>query len=100
MHSNAAGPTGSRADTTGEVAPSLKCIRTPSGPTGIYILLYEITFVHADALFISLYKGYWSGTRGSSLIHAFFLMITAQSTCTGAAAAAVAGAAAECQCAR
>ena len=43
MHSNADGPAGSRADATGEVAPSLKCIRGPSGPTGIYILLYEIT---------------------------------------------------------
>ena len=43
MHSNADGPAGSRADATGEVAPSLKWIRGPSGPTGIYILLYDIS---------------------------------------------------------
>ena len=42
MHSISTGPTGSRADTTGEVAPSLKSIQTHSGSTGIYILLYEI----------------------------------------------------------
>ena len=36
MHSNAAGPTGSRADTTGEVAPSLKCIRTHSGSVRVF----------------------------------------------------------------
>ena len=39
------------------------------------------------------------GLGDRHLFMLFFLMITAQSTCTGAAAA-VAGAAAECQCAR
>ena len=36
-------PTSNRSSTTGEVAPSPKCLRTHSGPTGIYILLYEIS---------------------------------------------------------
>ena len=47
----------------------------------MYIRLLLNVFVHGDALFISLYKGYWSGTRGSSFIHAFFpdLFITSTS---------------------
>ena len=70
------------AHTTGEVAPScLQRLTTASAALSltnsgccpsilmyIRLLLLLNVFAHADALFITLYKGYWSGTRGSSLI--------------------------------